>query len=72
MKRTLMLEIDCGETTCASEPEQFCRNAGVKGMKNMPWCLLFGGSISLDENGCYARCKQCLDAEERGRDISKE
>ena len=66
----LNIEIECGLTTCASEPEQFCRFLGSKKMGQVPVCMLFP-----DENGSYTnlktndgwvqRCEACLMAQNR-------
>lgn len=68
MKRILQIEIDCGETTCASEPGKFCRWRGSRGFGTVPICALFATKNDTytdleDMDGWVRRCQQCLDAE---------
>lgn len=73
MKRTLKIEIECGEKTCASEPGKFCPYLGTVRMGTKYVCMLFPneeGSHTLlmgeggDEAGWLQRCPACLKAEE--------
>ena len=74
MNRKLEIEIDCGDTTCASAPGKFCRFAGARRWGTVPVCLLFpdqnpsrqnvSGHTGLDDkDGWVQRCQGCLDAE---------
>ena len=72
MKKHLMLEIDCGDRTCSSEPGKFCRHVLTKRFGTVWVCGLFrteeGSEILLkDENGgeegSLMRCGPCLEAE---------
>lgn len=58
MKTTLTFQIECGETTCASEPGKFCQYVGVQGFGTKPICLLFRDSRAQpvrlwDSDGLY-------------------
>ena len=53
--------IECGETTCASEPGRFCGQFGSRRFGQVPHCMLFG--VDLGElDGWVARCAECLAA----------
>ena len=41
MKTTLTLKIECGPTTCASEPGAFCSFVGSREFGTQPLCTLF-------------------------------
>jgi len=63
--RTLEFKINCGETTCASEPGKFCEWFGAKRLGTLPICMLFGESLK-DQHGVEGgegwtqRCDRCL------------
>lgn len=68
MNRNLKITINCGETTCASEPGKFCRYMGTKYFGTQFICMLFPDGYEFtflfdDKNGWLQRCKACLDAE---------
>ena len=78
MLKTLRIQIECGETTCASEPGRFCRFLGSRRMGTVPVCMLFpeknpgrkhpGGITELEQTtGWLQRCPACLAAQETGR-----
>jgi hypothetical protein len=59
------IEIECGETTCASEPGKFCRFVGTKCFGTEFRCLIFfdaagNGQKLLEKDGWLQRCAQCL------------
>ena len=65
MKRTLQIEIDCGEKTCASEKGKFCQSIH-HGPCGVALCDLFGGRLDNtkdDYSGWTLRCDACLAAE---------
>jgi hypothetical protein len=60
-------EIECGETTCASEPNKFCRFVFGRKFGTIPVCGIFrdknGDDVLLKESvpgGRLLRCDQCL------------
>jgi hypothetical protein len=64
----LALTVNCGETTCASEPGKFCHFIGARKFGQAPVCTLFpddsGTSTFLkDKDGWVQRCPACLKAE---------
>ena len=65
--RTLKIKLDCGQTTCASEPGKFCRFLTARADGSCPQCNLFGGWRLTDANGDLTgwilRCQACLEAE---------
>ena len=70
MKRTILIEIDCGEDTCASEPGKFCEYVGHRGLGGtIPICTLFayGRDVTTDlgeiNGGWLRRCDACKNAE---------
>lgn len=68
MTRHLALAIECGETTCATEPGKFCRFFGAIRFGQEPVCMLFpsdeGAYTPLDDStGWSLRCKACREAE---------
>ncbi len=70
MKRTLRVEIECGETTCASEPGKFCEFFGSRNFGSVPVCALFPAGDSTwtdleEKDGWTQRCSQCIAAEEK-------
>lgn len=75
MKRELIVEIDCGDTTCASEPGKFCRFMGTSKFGSIFHCMLFRDltvwrgpdEVRLEEkDGWLQRCPQCLELEKTG------
>jgi hypothetical protein len=67
MKRGIILEIECGETTCASEPGRFCRFLGRQKFGSISVCMLFpdpdgqGSDTTLrDQDGWIRRCPACM------------
>jgi hypothetical protein len=77
MKTSLLLRVECGETTCAEEPGKFCVYMGAISFGQKSVCLLFpdvenakgsGGYTVLEEkDGWVRRCAECLSAERDGR-----
>jgi len=72
--KTLKININCGETTCASEPGKFCQFLGSRRMGTIPVCMLFptknpgrkdpGSLTDLDQTDSWLqRCPACLEAE---------
>jgi len=67
MKRSITITIDCGETTCASEPGEFCRFVGMQGFGSRYVCTFpFEGLRGdqdrprlFDEGGWIQRCALC-------------
>ena len=69
-RRTLCVDVTCGETTCAAEPGVFCRFLRVGLAGKDPTCVLFDERI-FDESGngiagWLQRCDACLEAEGEG------
>lgn len=67
MKLAMILEIEAGETTCASEPGKFCHFIGATRLGLSAVCTLFrdeeGHILQLfDKDGWVQRCPQCLEA----------
>lgn len=66
MKRLLMIEIDAGETTCASEPGKFCPWFRTRVFGQIPVCGLFGMDLETSEpdgRGWTIRARDCQDLE---------
>lgn len=73
----LVLIIESGEKTCASEPGQFCLFFGSQKFGMQPVCMLFpdsegphtklvvAGTEDPTEGGWVLRCPSCLEAEEK-------
>ncbi len=67
MEKTIVLKIDCGETTCAKEKGKFCQFVGVRRFGTISVCLLFPSEsnsftdLSENEHGWIARCEACLE-----------
>jgi len=64
------LSSECGERTCASEPERFCQFLGTMKFGTVAVCLLFRNEVGdlqvLDNSrkdclGWTLRCPQCLE-----------
>lgn len=60
------IEVECGETTCASEPGKFCRFVGSKHFGTQPICMLYNEPINDDLAGWLGRGEKCM-AELKGR-----
>ena len=61
----IALDIECGETTCASKPGKFCRFFADHIDDSKPQCRLFGDLLTDDKGdntGCILRTKKCLEA----------
>jgi len=70
MKTTLTLKIECGPTTCASEPGAFCSFVGSREFGTQPLCTLFPDaeypySRLRDIDGWLQRCRACMEAERK-------
>lgn len=66
--RTLKLEINCGEKTCAAEPKVFCTFLRSRMDGSNPFCHLFEQRLrdtNGDGMGWVLRCKECLAATEQ-------
>ena len=73
MKVKLVIDIECGDTTCASEPSKFCKYLGARKFGISPACMLFPTDsadyrkfetytdLIDNEDGWVQRCKQCLE-----------
>lgn len=59
MRQTL-IQIDCGERTCAPEPGVFCRYVRVRKLGTVFSCHLFESPLK-DEQGWLMRCEKCLE-----------
>jgi len=67
MIRKLVITIDCGEETCASEPGKFCKFLGTTHFGTQHVCCLFpqanGSNTPLKESvlnkGWIGRCHDC-------------
>ena len=55
-----ILELEFGDTTCASEPGKFCEFAGTKRFGTLPVCALFDQRLFDNDDGWLARCPKCL------------
>jgi len=70
MKRTLKIEIECGDFTCASVPDKFCKWIGSTKFGTIPVCMLFNQdnesyTVLGEINGWVKRCDACLDSENK-------
>lgn len=63
----LVLNITCGEKTCASEPGKFCEYVRSKKFGTRWDCYLFGelGNSKDDGTGWLLRHEDCLAAEDK-------
>jgi hypothetical protein len=72
----LILNIECGEKTCAKRPGEFCKYLGTRKFGSISVCMLFptkfpqrkqnAATTELEsENGWTMRCQECLDAEKK-------
>jgi|WetSurMetagenome_2_1015567.scaffolds.fasta_scaffold01544_18 hypothetical protein len=62
MKFSITFDIECGETTCASKPGEFCRFF-ANDLRGGGRCYLFGGLF--DEDGWIQRHPDCLEMAEK-------
>ena len=73
----LVIEIQCGAKTCATEPGKFCKYVGSRRLGTQPVCLLFPGNNAAHTD-LYAepgeswlmRCDACL-AAEKAAEVAK-
>lgn len=68
MLRQLNIQINCGNTTCASKPGEFCKYMGSRHFGSVPICTLFPSEDAIytelqDKGGWVQRCQDCLDSE---------
>jgi len=54
------IEIQCGETTCAESPGNFCKFVGSHCFGTKFGCNLFEGPIDDDCSGTLKRSPECL------------
>jgi hypothetical protein len=76
------LDLDCGETTCASSPRQLCPYLASTAFGAHWLCALFlekdpeglvsGPRLLTKRDGRVERCAECLVAEQSGRDAALE
>ena len=64
--KTLKINIECGETTCAKAPGEFCSFMGSMRFGTIPICSLFPSDRDTytelrDQDGWVQRCQQCLE-----------
>jgi hypothetical protein len=66
MKKNLKIEIECGETTCAVSPGNFCRFFGTIKFGQIFVCRLFPSekdyTLLKETTGWVQRCTACLTA----------
>lgn len=69
MKR-IEIQLDCGETTCAPVPGQFCAFVATRKFGAIYYCKIWhcvdsrGRAVGLEEkDGWLQRCPECLAAE---------
>ncbi len=62
MKAKLILNIVCGETTCASEPGKFCKFVRTQRFGTENVCHIFSEAKSTleEKDGWIQRHKECL------------
>jgi len=70
MKKTLFIEIECGEKTCASESGKFCPFMSTRRYGTEWVCALFPTEIMFftdleEKEGWIQRCDECLATEEK-------
>ena len=75
-KRNIVLEIDCGDTTCASSPGKFCPGLASRNFGSRFYCTKFSVPGTVDDvelfddgTGWLQRCQACLDTEQRGEKV---
>ena len=63
--KTIKIEIDCGENTCASVPGKFCKFLGSMRFGTINVCMLFNDETSHtvleDKDGWIQRCPKCIE-----------
>ena len=64
MTKTLKIDIDCGDLTCASKPGKFCEWIGSRKFGQIARCMLFDQDLELID-GWTHRCEQCLQHQEK-------
>ena len=75
MNRILKFSINCGDTTCASEPGEFCKYLGSTKFGTVSVCMLIPDPDPTSKNksghtylkvakGGIQRCPECLDRED--------
>jgi hypothetical protein len=71
-RKMLKIEIKCGDTTCASEPGEFCKFFSTIRFGTVPVCRLFPSrddsltelkTSGDDQSGWVLRCEACLKQE---------
>ena len=67
MSKSIKIQIECGETTCASSPSNFCKFVGVKNFGIVYVCLLFPDELNntaytklKDVDGWLKRHEKCI------------
>lgn len=60
MLRQLNIQINCGNTTCASKPGEFCEQLYASNFGTKPVCHLFNDTPLYEHNGWLQRCEECL------------
>ena len=63
--KSITLKVDCGETTCASTPGNFCQFFGTMRFGTVPLCRLFpsiGDTFTElhEKDGWVQRCASCI------------
>lgn len=66
MKHQLVDEIECGKTTCASEPKKFCKYIASQHFGQISVCTRFLTDYQFTRlydngNGWVQRCPECLE-----------
>ena len=72
MKRSITIEINCGQKVCAKESGMYCKFFGKRLFSQTPCCSLFPIAdetfTELDViDGRVQRCSKCLDAEQKNK-----
>ena len=66
MKRTLKINIECGDTTCGHAKGKRCPHLVTRRFGTIHECGVFNVKL-FNENGSFGgwiqRCRQCIDAE---------
>ena len=62
----ITIDINCGKTTCASKPGEFCQFFGTMRFGTVPLCRLFpsiGDTFTElhEKDGWVQRCDSCLE-----------
>lgn len=63
MKRNLTIEVDCGDSTCASYPGRFCPWLGKRKFNQVQVCMLFNRDVYV-ALGWTRRCHACMESEQ--------